>query len=204
MGQIDAVKRDGATDDLADYAYSGSYVKSRTYEDIATDVVHTPTYDVFGRLDTLKTTQNTPDYIDFDYTYDKNGNITEQEYVHRTSTPSNDFLYDNLDRLTKAEYLDVSTDHDTFTYDDLGNRLTHNNRAGSDVAYSHNVANEYTKIGPPVSQWKLNETTGTTASDSIGSNGGTLNNFSGTYWVALDPPRELVPTWTNHGVSKLV
>jgi len=32
-------------------------------------------------------------------------------------------------------------------YDDLGNRLTVNTRSDQDVAYSHNVANEYTAIG---------------------------------------------------------
>jgi RHS repeat-associated protein len=34
-----------------------------------------------------------------------------------------------------------------FTYDDLGNRITLNNRAGNNVVYAHNVANEYTSIG---------------------------------------------------------
>ena len=53
--------------------------------------------------------------------------------------------YDDLDRLTQADYID-STD-EVFTYDDLGNRLTLNTRGDQDVAYLHNVANEYTSIG---------------------------------------------------------
>jgi hypothetical protein len=36
---------------------------------------------------------------------------------------------------------------ETFVYDELGNRVTLNNRAGSDVLYANNEANEYTSIG---------------------------------------------------------
>ena len=49
-----------------------------------------------------------------------------------------------IDKIIETDYID-STD-EVFTYDDLGNRLTLNNRAGNDVAYSHNAANEYTSI----------------------------------------------------------
>ena len=58
------------------------------------------------------------------------------------------FAYDSLDRLTRADYYypDGSED-EQFIYDDLGNRLTLNNRDGCDVAYTHNMTNEYTAIG---------------------------------------------------------
>ena len=52
-----------------------------------------------------------------------------------------------LDRLTRVDYLGDPCDNEQFTYDNLGNRLTLNNRAGADIAYSHNIANEYTNIG---------------------------------------------------------
>jgi len=64
------------------------------------------------------------------------------------STPDNEYTYDTLDRLTRAEYLvGVQTQNEDFVYDKLGNRTTlkHN---GTDVArYQHNDVNEYTYIG---------------------------------------------------------
>jgi hypothetical protein len=50
-----------------------------------------------------------------------------------------------LDKIIEAAYI-CSAD-ERFTWDDLDNRLTLHNRAGNYVAYSHNVANEYTSIG---------------------------------------------------------
>jgi len=47
-----------------------------------------------------------------------------------------------------SDYLvGVLSENEQFTYDDLGNRLTLNNRAGSDVVYTHNNVNEYSAIG---------------------------------------------------------
>ena len=53
--------------------------------------------------------------------HDKNSNITDQSFDHRTGTPSNTYTYDDLDRLIQADYID-STD-EQFTYDDLDNRF---------------------------------------------------------------------------------
>jgi hypothetical protein len=36
---------------------------------------------------------------------------------------------------------------ETFVYDELGNRVTLNNRAGSNVLYANNEANDCTSIG---------------------------------------------------------
>jgi RHS repeat-associated protein len=47
---------------------------------------------------------------------------------------------------TSASYTSDSQS-ETFVYDELGNRVTLNNRAGSDVLYANNRANEYTSIG---------------------------------------------------------
>jgi len=85
---------------------------------------------------------------DFVYTYDDNSNIISQAYDHRPTSIDNIYTYDNLDRLTRAEYLvGVQTENEDFVYDKLGNRTTlkHN---GTDVArYQHNDVNEYTYIG---------------------------------------------------------
>ncbi|MBN1436602.1 MAG: hypothetical protein JW936_05980 [Sedimentisphaerales bacterium] len=45
-----------------------------------------------------------------------------QEYDHRTSDPDVDFTYDDLQRLTRADY-DMGANYETFPMDDLGNRV---------------------------------------------------------------------------------
>ena len=61
------------------------------------------------------------------------------------------YTYDNLDRLTQADYLvGVLTEDEQFTYDSLGNRTNVNRRNGADEVYSlanPNLNNEYTAIG---------------------------------------------------------
>ena len=73
-----------------------------------------------------------------------------------------------------------------YTYDDNSNRVTLNDRSGSDIVYTHNSANEYTGIGGPLAQWKLDDGSGSTAADSIGGNDGTLTNFptDDSQWVS--------------------
>ena len=43
-------------------------------------------------------------------------------FDHRGSSPSNDYEYDGLNRLTDVEYLDNTSDTESFAMDDLGNR----------------------------------------------------------------------------------
>jgi len=51
----------------------------------------------------------------FEYFYDYNGNITDQFFHHRASTPGNNYGYDNLNRLVTIDYID---DNDKeFIYD---------------------------------------------------------------------------------------
>jgi RHS repeat-associated protein len=121
-------------------------VRERSYSD--PNVIFTPGYDSYGRITTHRTHRNGSDLVKFTYTYDLNSNITGQSFDHRDASPDNIYTYDDLDRLVEADYLvGVLTQDEQFTYDDLGNRITLNNRAGNDVVYAHNVANEYTSIG---------------------------------------------------------
>jgi len=69
--------------------------------------------------------------IEFTYEYDPNtNNIAEITYVHRDSNTV-DYTYDNLDRLTLAEY-SIDDNNETFTIDDLGNRDSVNVRDGNE------------------------------------------------------------------------
>lgn len=91
-----------------------------------------------------KTAKNGTNIVNFAYGYDSDGNITSQMFDHRTSDPVQAYTYDILDRLTRAEY--IGGQNEQFAYDKLGKRLTLNNRAGNDVAYTHNVVNECSNL----------------------------------------------------------
>jgi len=69
--------------------------------------------------------------------------------VSKTLNNANDnFLYDTLNRLTHADYLDAGgNERDGFVYDKLGNRLTLTARgSASSVEYLSNTVNELTKV----------------------------------------------------------
>ena len=71
-------------------------------------------------------------------------------YTHRTNDPCTDFSYDNLDRLTIAEY-GIEDNNEVFTINDLGNRTNVNVRDSNDVTYSvDNLTNRYTTVGGSV------------------------------------------------------
>lgn len=57
-------------------------------------------------------------------------------------------------RYTSQGYVEIKISFEQFTYDDLGNRITLNNRAGSDIVYSYSV-NEYTGIGGATTRYSM-------------------------------------------------
>ena len=101
-------------------------------------------YDEFGRVDDIAAVSdsdpNNP-FTHFAYGYDSDSNITSQQYLHKTSSPSNTYGYDTLDRLTSAEYFSDSSDTESFDYDDLGNRESVNLRDGTTENYAVNDEN---------------------------------------------------------------
>ena len=87
------------------------------------------------------------DIAEFTYEYDPNtNNIAEITYVHRDSNTV-DYTYDNLDRLTLAEY-SIDASNEAFTVDDLGNRDSVIIRDGNNVDYDiDNLTNRYDSVG---------------------------------------------------------
>ena len=71
--------------------------------------------------------------------FDELMNIVTQQFGHRSDDPCVTFSYDNLSRLTMAQYDpnlgDVSDTNEIFTMDRLGNRTQVNVRDDSDVTY---------------------------------------------------------------------
>ncbi len=120
-GRIDNISRGGNL--LVEYDYVGSRVTQRNYysSSSAKMLYYDIDYDDYGRAERHHSHSFYPDYpfsvtteiTDFDnYTYDKNGNITNVDLVHRGIAPENQYDYDTLNRLTGAGYQvsDVSSD----------------------------------------------------------------------------------------------
>ena len=145
LGKIASIEQDNDT--LVQYTYLGQNVLERFYPDPC--VTLTASFDDFGRTERLYSRTDTTNIVDFLYSYDDNGNITNQKFAHRTSDPCNLYAYDNLDRLTEADYLvGVLTEDEQFTYDKLGNRTTVNLRNGNDETYARNdLTNRYDATG---------------------------------------------------------
>ncbi len=167
-------------------AYVGSRVAQRSYGVPSVD--YEPTYDNLGRITEM-------DYgatlVNLDYTYVANeNNIDRKTFDHRPEAEHNEYTYDDLDRVYDVDYLvDGSTpDHEeTFDMDTLGNR-------DGDQTLTDGIANfvvdaltnRYESAGGLVAWWKLDETSGSTASDSSGnSHSGALTNFPNddSQWV---------------------
>ncbi len=152
--RITSIDRDGTT--IADYSYVGSRLNQRklyTSDGTPVTLELNPTYDEFARATKYQNydATNTATRAEFNYAYDKMYNVLSREYVHRTDTPDDNFAYDGLNRLTKADYIDMEANPDyereIFEYDKLGNRLTLTAKGGtSTTAYLHNTVNELTKV----------------------------------------------------------
>jgi len=166
LGQVDTIVR--GTQTLADYNYFGSYISTKEYPTPA--VMFTAGYDDFGRVTSHKTVNSSNVGVDFAYAYDANGNITQQDYLHRTSQPYNGFDYDDLNRLDEAAYQAGTVGTEAFNYDLLGNRQTvTDSRTSDSYSYAHNLVNEYetiTKNGTPATI--LHDTAGNLTQDQRG------------------------------------
>ena len=119
LGQVETISRDDVT--LVAYEYAGRMPLSRSYPQVS--AVQSWDYDEFGRVDDIAAVSdsdpNDP-FTHFAYGYDADSNITSQQYLHKTNSPTNTYGYDTLDRLTSAEYFSDSSDTESFDYDDLG------------------------------------------------------------------------------------
>jgi len=93
----------------------------------------------------------------WDYTYDSGGNLLTSDQTGTMGgsylTVDNFHTYDTGDRLLTTRYDDLQgwvTPHPAhtswFSYDDLGNRISHKYRAASAIGYAHDKANRMTTL----------------------------------------------------------
>ncbi|MBU7030457.1 MAG: DUF2341 domain-containing protein [Theionarchaea archaeon] len=114
-----------------------------TQFDYGNDLEATFSYDSLDRLSTIDVKNGATSFLDLDYTYDNNSNITQLINGWRDTSSSwhsetESYSYDGLDRLTSA--ICTSWSH-TYSYDKVGNRT-----AKDSVTYTINTVNEVTAL----------------------------------------------------------
>ncbi|MDA8021299.1 MAG: hypothetical protein MPN21_28025 [Thermoanaerobaculia bacterium] len=106
------------------------------------------TYDAAGRTDTIENRQGVAAVVSsYGYSYDQNGNRTEQIETNGGAAETTTYEYDEADRLLSVEYPDRTV---TYTYDDVGNRRSETIVAGSttlsDRTYAYDERNRLESI----------------------------------------------------------
>jgi len=123
-------------------------------------------FDVRDRLLTINVEDGETPYLDLDYTYDGNSNITQVENGWRDinfdwHSQTESYSYDGLDRLLSASSASWSN---TYSYDRAGNRMSKDG-----VTYTVNAVNEVTSLSDGTSftyDANGNRTQKTTGSDT--------------------------------------
>ncbi|VAW32818.1 hypothetical protein MNBD_GAMMA01-276 [hydrothermal vent metagenome] len=96
-------------------------------------ITRTLAHDGLQRINTINVKDaSNQTLMDYNYTYTPVGNITNKNTEHGNYT----YGYDNLDRLTTADYPTLTDE--TFTYDALGNRKTDSNTGITQWLYNQN------------------------------------------------------------------
>ena len=110
------------------------------------------TYDGAGRTVRIDNTQNTALLSRYEYTYDANGNRTQQIETNGGSPETTAYGFDNNDWLIEAHYPNKLS---TIIYDGNGNRLSEKTVVGTategNKAYTYNNRNQLTQITDSVS-----------------------------------------------------
>jgi RHS repeat-associated protein len=114
-----------------------------TLFDYGNDLRATFTYDTRDRLSTFDLKNGETSYLDLDYTFDNNDNITQLVNGWRDTSSAwhsetESYGYDGLDRLTSGSC--TSWSH-TYSYDKMGNRT-----AKDAITYTLNTVNEVTSL----------------------------------------------------------
>jgi len=114
-----------------------------TQFDYGNDLEATFSYDSRDRISTVDIKNGTTSYLDLDYTYDSNSNITQlingwRDTSSTWHSETESYSYDGLDRLTSGSC--TSWSH-TYSYDKVGNRTSKDS-----VTYTINSVNEVTAL----------------------------------------------------------
>jgi RHS repeat-associated protein len=150
LNRITEIKRyvDGSNDEIIMDNIQYDTESLLTQFDYGNDLQATFSYDSRDRVSAINVENGATSYLDLDYTYDNNSNITQLVNGWRDTSSSwhsdtESYSYDGLDRLTSASC--ISWSH-SYSYDKAGNRT------GKDgVTYTVNVVNEVTALSDDTS-----------------------------------------------------
>ncbi|MBI1748532.1 MAG: RHS repeat protein, partial [Acidobacteria bacterium] len=117
------------------FAYNGNSQLSQV--SFANGVATAYTYNPAGQLASVATRQGATAHLNFQYTYDRSGNIATKSEL----AGANVFTYDSLNRLINATHPQPFNPPENFTYDSVGNRVA-SHLAGS---YLYDNANRLTQ-----------------------------------------------------------
>jgi RHS repeat-associated protein len=135
------------SDGVTGYSYDNSGLPTRV--DYPSGISAITAYDAQGRIDTLTNQQGSTLLSSYDYSYDANGNRTEQVEINGGAAETTGYSYDSADRLTQVDYPETSV---VYTYDANFNRLSEVETRLSDSAvikdqsYAYNNRNQLTGI----------------------------------------------------------
>jgi RHS repeat-associated protein len=145
LNRITEIKRyvDGSNDEILMDNVQYNTENQLTQFDYGNDLQATFTYDSRDRISTVDIKDGSTSYLDLDFTWDDNHNITQivNGWRDTSSTWNSDtesYIYDGINRLTSASC--TSWSH-TFSYDKAGN-IT----ARDSITYTLNSVNEVTAL----------------------------------------------------------
>ena len=145
LNRITEIKRyiDGVNDEVLLDNTQYDTESLLTQFDYGNNLQATFSYDFRDRVSTVDIKNGTTSYLDLDYTYDNNSNITQLINGWRDTgsvwhSDTESYSYDGVDRLTSASC--TSWSH-TYSYDKVGNRT-----AKDSVTYTINAVNEVTAL----------------------------------------------------------
>lgn len=127
---------------------------SYAYDDLTNDLIKKTlpdgvytdyTYDMAHRITDVDNMRSDDTLISsYHYTFDANNNRTQVIETTQSGTKTVDYIYDDLNRLERADYSDGS--YEIYTYDDSGNRLTKTTQAGT-ITYVYDGDNRLISAG---------------------------------------------------------
>ena len=146
LNRVSTVSNTGGT---TTYAYDRSSLKTKvSYPNSTTAAT---TYDRARRILTLVNLQGSAPVSSFSYSYDANGNRTEQVENVTGTDELTTYAFDDNDRLTTVNYPDKQT---SYTYDGNANRTGETTTAGGSItlnkAYTYNTRNQLTKVADSI------------------------------------------------------
>ncbi len=145
LNRTTEIKRyvDGVNDEILMDGVQYDVESLITQFDYGNDLQATFSYDSRDRFSTIDIKNGENSYLDLEYAYDSNNNITQLVNGWRDTTSTwhsetESYSYDGIDRLTSASCMSWSH---TYSYDKVGNRT-----AKDGVTYTINTVNEVTAL----------------------------------------------------------